>query len=39
MSTLSSLVSLFFSAHVQYLIQWEYSESVYLVYAGGDDLL
>ncbi|MBU4448867.1 MAG: type III-A CRISPR-associated protein Cas10/Csm1, partial [Proteobacteria bacterium] len=38
LSTLSSLVSLFFSAYVQNLIQREYGESVYLVYAGGDDL-
>jgi CRISPR-associated protein Csm1 len=38
LSTLSSLLSLFFSAHVQNLIRQEYGDSVYLVYAGGDDL-
>lgn len=38
LSTLSTLLSLFFSGHLQSLIQREYGDSVYLVYAGGDDL-
>jgi CRISPR-associated protein Csm1 len=39
-STLSQLLSLFFSGHVQALVTREsaYRDSVYLVYAGGDDL-
>ena len=39
-STLSQLLSLFFSGHVQHLISTDpnYRDSVYLVYAGGDDL-
>jgi len=39
-STLSQLLSLFFSGHVQHLISSEptYDNSIYLVYAGGDDL-
>jgi CRISPR-associated protein Csm1 len=38
LSTLSTLLSLFFSGHVQSLVQKSYADSVYLVYAGGDDL-
>lgn len=38
LSTLSTLLSLFFSGHVQSMIQKNYADSVYLVYAGGDDL-
>lgn len=39
-STLSQFLSLFFSGHVQHLISTHpaYRDSVYLVYAGGDDL-
>ncbi len=39
-SALSQLLSLFFSGHVQHLISTEptYKNSIYLVYAGGDDL-
>ncbi|MFP3868869.1 MAG: type III-A CRISPR-associated protein Cas10/Csm1 [Desulfobacteraceae bacterium] len=39
LSTLSSLLSLFFSAHVEVIVKdSRYQNSVYLVYAGGDDL-
>lgn len=39
LSTLSSLLSLFFSAHVEHLVASpEYSHAVYLVYSGGDDV-
>ncbi len=37
-STLSQLLTLFFSGHVQHVISTVYRDSVYLVYAGGDDL-
>jgi CRISPR-associated protein Csm1 len=39
-STLSQLLSLFFSGHVQHFISTDpaYRDSIYLVYAGGDDL-
>lgn len=39
LNTFSSLLSFFFSSQVEKIIQEEFSDSCYLVYAGGDDLL
>ena len=37
-STLSTSLSLFFRGHVPKLIQSEFSDSIYLIFSGGDDL-
>lgn len=37
-STLSTSLTLFFEGYVPILIQSEYSDSIYLIFSGGDDL-
>ena len=38
MSTLSTSISLFFKGYISKLIKSEFSDSVYLIFSGGDDL-
>ncbi|ACX73005.1 CRISPR-associated protein, Csm1 family [Methanocaldococcus vulcanius M7] len=39
LSTLSSMLTLFFTGYIPHLINKKYSEDIYLVYSGGDDTL
>ena len=39
LSTLSSMLTLYSTGYIPYLIKKEYSNSVYLTYSGGDDTL
>jgi CRISPR-associated protein Csm1 len=39
LSTLSSMLTLYFTGYIPYLIRKEYSQKVYLTYSGGDDTL
>ena len=39
LSTLSSMLTLFFTGYIPYLIKNKYAQEVYLTYSGGDDTL